>query len=148
MFTEKDINLDKLDLKELKTLREAIAASDETVLKGLINIRIARLEARAINEQFDFERFPIIAEYEKNILANNGITNLQQLIDADLTKLVDETGNFVGKHFIDYCDWARHAFNMSSLRGMSQSKKKEEATQQVVSTAPVYALKKRFDKKA
>lgn len=146
MFTDKDINLDKLDLKELKMLREAIASSDETVLKGIINFRIAKMEARAMNEQFDFNRFPVIAEYEKNILANNGITNLQQLIDADLTKLVDETGNFVGVHFIEYCNWARHAFDMSSLREMEQ--KKKEATKQVVTTAPVYALKKRIDKKA
>lgn len=146
MLTEKDIDLDKYDLEGLKALKAKLTNSNEIVLKGLVNIRISELEARKMNEQFDFKRFPVIEKYEMDILERNGITNLQQLIDADLTKLVDENGMFVGNRVVEYCDWARHAFDMSSVKKAKFNHTKKESIGKAVTIAPTYRLKKRIDK--
>jgi len=100
MTIKRNFDLDSLTKNELINLKESLSKTsrDDLVLKALINNKLKEKEAKILNSKFDFNKFEVIPSYEKAILDYNGITNLQQLIEADLNKIIDSDGCAIGTH--------------------------------------------------
>lgn len=110
------VDLDSLSIEDLEELRDSLPKNEyNNAHLEMINNKIKEKEIRNINEQFDFNTFNVIPKTEKDILELNGITNLQQLIDANLDELRDQTGRFIGQHTKEYLSWARTVYDMKNL---------------------------------
>lgn len=126
MKKERFTSLDKLSLKELVTLKEDLKSSNgQNEFINSLEHKI-KVHDENLNARFDFDKFQVIPKYEKEILERNGIKNLQQLIDANLNKIVDQTGLPIGEGTKEFLEWARHAYDMSSLMYNKETKNKQK----------------------
>ncbi len=128
MTIKRNFDLDSLTKNELINLKESLSKTsrDDLVLKALINNKLKEKEAKILNSKFDFNKFEVIPSYEKAILDYNGITNLQQLIEADLNKIIDSDGCAIGTHSKEFLSWARRVYDMSSSVNISNKNKSKK----------------------
>ena len=118
--------LDKLNLQELKELKEYIskfASMGELINELDSNISTKqKVQKENPNIRFDIELFrklSILEPSEINLLVENNINNLQELIDCDLNALIGITPSIKAK-----LEWTRQFYDMSIYYKEAKKSKK------------------------
>lgn len=135
-------DLNNYSIEELEKLSETATSRKNKKLNMLITniINEKRLEnfSKELNEKFDFNKFNVIPPTEKDILDYNNISNLQQLIDADLNKLTDLQDFPIGENVVEYLDWARKAYDMKSLVNIDDLNRQNESKKLIKRNTKLY----------
>lgn len=117
------IDLNTLSIHELRQLKTIFSRNElYSAHLDIITNKIKEIEQndtiiKSIYEKVDFNTYEIISKREKDILDLNGITNFQQLREANLSSLKDETGLNIGPITKEYLNWARNFYSISLVNG-------------------------------
>lgn len=126
--TDNKINLDGFTKKELIEMKKEYESNKGSKkILPLINAFIykksleeAAIEGEKLNRACTFESnsvlpIDIIPEDKRNILYYNNIRNVQELIDADIDRLVTEDNCAIGKEAKEYFYWAKRMYDMRTI---------------------------------